>query len=51
MSVPTSASGSRVPVRGLAWQAAQWASNTGLPAAARAASMGKGYFGGGRFER
>src|SRR5262245_5931957 len=46
-SVPTAASGMRLPVRSLAWQPAQFASNTGLPAAASFASIGNGYLGGG----
>src|SRR3546814_7050538 len=45
------ASAMRLPVLSLAWQEAQLAANTGLPAAARAASIGNGYSGGGRFDR
>ena len=46
-SVPISASGIRVPVRALAWHAAQFLAKTSLPVSARAASMGNGYFGAG----
>src|SRR3546814_15912251 len=45
------ASAMRLPVLSLAWQEAQLAANPGLPAAARAASIGNGYSGGGRFDR
>src|SRR3546814_18517555 len=50
-SVSTPASAMRLPVLSLAWHEAQCAANTGLPAAARVASVGNGYSGGGRFDR
>src|SRR3546814_13213766 len=50
-SVSTPASAMRLPVLSLAWHEAQCAANTGLPAAARVASIGNGYSGGGRFDR
>src|SRR3546814_9678409 len=49
-SVSTPASAMRLPVLSLAWHEAQCAANTGLPAAARVASIGNGYSGGGRSE-
>ena len=42
-SVPTSSTGTRVPVRSLAWQVAQLLSKTALPAFARSSLIGNGY--------
>src|SRR5258706_6352725 len=51
LSVPTSASGRRMPVLALAWQLAQLASNSCLPLADFCASIANGYLGGGSLVR